>query len=79
MSRYQTSIIWLGLILITLNLIANISEFKSVIFGGPSGNGSNPGSVPVPNPASSNPPMAPGPMNPVVGSPSQPTPPQNMV
>ena len=78
MTRYQTSIIWLGLILVVLNLITNIGEFKSMIFGGPSGNGGNPGSVPAPNPANSNPPQAPGTMNPVVGNPPQPTPPQNM-
>jgi hypothetical protein len=36
MSKYQTSIIWLGLILIALNVIVNLSEFKSVLFNGPS-------------------------------------------
>lgn len=79
MTRYQSSIIWLGLILIVLNLIAHIGEFKSIIFNGPSGNGGNPGTGPTPNPPSSSPPLSPGPMNPIVGNQSQPTPPQNMV
>lgn len=79
MTRYQTSIIWLGLILILLNLVANMGEFKSVIFGGPSGNGGNGGTGPTPNPSNNNPPLAPGPMNPIVGPTTQPTPPKNLV
>lgn len=79
MTRYQTSIIWLGLILIVLNLVVNIGEFKSVIFGGPGGNGGGGNTGPTPNPTNNNPPLAPGPMNPIVGNPAQPTPTQNMV
>jgi hypothetical protein len=36
MNRYQTNIIWLGLILIALNLVVNLAEVKSVIFNGAS-------------------------------------------
>lgn len=39
MNRYQVNIIWLGLILIALNIIVNLSELKSVIFGGGNGSG----------------------------------------
>lgn len=77
MNRYQTNIIWLGLILIALNIIVNIGEFKRVLFGGPSGNAGNSGPVITPP---KNPPVAPGPMNPIITSPNiQPTPNQNMV
>lgn len=34
MSKAQNTVIWLGLILITLNLLVNIGELKSVLFGG---------------------------------------------
>lgn len=77
MTRYQTNIIWLGLILIVLNIIVNIGEFKSILFGGPSGNGGNTGSGVTPP---QHPPLAPGPMNPIVTTPNiQPTPSQNLV
>lgn len=77
MTRYQTNIIWLGLILIVLNIIVNLGDVKSVLFGGPSGNGGNNGSG---IPPASHPPVAPGPMNPIVTTPNiQPTPPKNMV
>lgn len=38
MNRYQTSILWLGLILVALNLIVNFAEVKSVITTGASTN-----------------------------------------
>lgn len=73
MTRYQTSIIWLGLILITLNIIVNLGTFKSVLFGGPGGNGNgSPNPVTPPN---RNPPLAPGMINPIIGNnPNQQTP-----
>jgi hypothetical protein len=55
MNSYQTNIIWLGLILIALNLIVHIGEVKSVIFNGATGSGSSPGS--------SGNVLAPGPLN----------------
>jgi len=42
-NKYQQNIIWLGLILIVLNLVVNIGEFKSVLFGTPAGDGSTSG------------------------------------
>jgi hypothetical protein len=58
MTRQQSTVIWLGLILVTLNLIVNIAEVKAVIFGGsaakPAGKpaaGNNAAAVPQPNPA----------------------------
>jgi hypothetical protein len=39
MNKYQTNVLWLGLILITLNVIVNIGTFKSVLFSGPSNTG----------------------------------------
>jgi hypothetical protein len=33
MSKYQSNIIWLGLIMIVLNIAVHMSEVKSVIFG----------------------------------------------
>jgi len=33
MTRYQSDILWLGLILIALNIVVNISGFKTLIFG----------------------------------------------
>lgn len=78
MNRYQTSIIWLGLILIALNIIVNLGTFKSVLFGGPSGNGNgNPNGV---TPPTKNPTLAPGVMNPIITTPNiQPTPPNQLV
>lgn len=32
MNSYQTNIIWLGLILVLLNIVVNATEFKAVIF-----------------------------------------------
>lgn len=65
MSRYQQNILWLGLILITLNIIVNYNEFKAIIFGGgPSGDAGGTSSIPAPSnttpPATNNPVMAPG-------------------
>lgn len=57
MTRYQSSIIWLGLILIALNVIVEIGQFKSVLFGGPSGNAG--GKPSVPTPSNKTPPAAP--------------------
>jgi len=37
MNTYQVNIIWLGLILIVLNLAVNLGEVKSVLFGTSSG------------------------------------------
>jgi hypothetical protein len=54
MSKAQSSVIWLGLVLVTLNLIIHIGEIKSVIFGGSGGSASapaqNPGSNATPAP-----------------------------
>ena len=36
MNKYQQNILWLGLILIALNIVVNIGEFKSVILTGAS-------------------------------------------
>lgn len=33
MTRYQVDIIWLGLILVALNIIVNFSQVKSVLSG----------------------------------------------
>lgn len=35
MTRDQETILWLGLILVALNLIVHIGDFKKVLFGGP--------------------------------------------
>jgi hypothetical protein len=35
MNQQQTTIMWLGIILIALNLVINIGELKSVIFNEP--------------------------------------------
>lgn len=35
MTRDQETILWLGLILVALNVIVHLSDFKAVIFGGP--------------------------------------------
>jgi hypothetical protein len=52
MTRNQTTILWLGLILIGLNLIIRLGDFKAVIFGSP---------APAnPAPTTGNPPLAPG-------------------
>lgn len=61
MTRYQNSIIWLGLILIALNVIVNIGSFKAVLFGGPSGNAGASASVKPPSNSNTNPstPLAP--------------------
>jgi hypothetical protein len=32
MNSYQVNIVWLGLILITLNVVVHLGEFKSVLF-----------------------------------------------
>jgi hypothetical protein len=62
MSRYQRDIIWIGLILIVLNIIVNIGDVKSIIFGGPSGNApAKPtGPTPVPSTPKPSPAIAPG-------------------
>lgn len=82
MTRDQQNIIWLGLILIALNIIVNLADFKTVIFNKDSGPAGNAGaSAPVPTPGNSNPPVAPGPMSPIYGNGNQPqnTPPSVMV
>jgi len=68
MTRDQTSILWLGLILIALNIILNLAEFKSVIFG--SGSAAPSDNAPSGN---SNAPLAPGAPPPRV-APGQPQP-----
>lgn len=35
MNSSQTTILWLGLILVALTVVVNISDFKSLLFGGP--------------------------------------------
>jgi hypothetical protein len=57
MTRQQSTVIWLGLVLVAFNLIIHIGEIKSVIFGKGAANTpaaapkQNPGSNAVPNPA----------------------------
>jgi hypothetical protein len=51
MTKAQSTVIWLGLVLVTLNLIIHIGEIKSVIFGGTSAT-STPASTPAQNPGS---------------------------
>lgn len=34
MSRYQNTILWLGLVLIALNLVIHIADIKALLFGG---------------------------------------------
>ena len=74
MTRQQTTVLWLGLILIFLNIIVHIGDVKGVIFGQKSAN----------PPKTTNPPpagnagkgvLAPGPLSPS----AQPTPAQVMV
>lgn len=36
MTRQQTTVIWLGLVLVAFNILLHISELKSVIFAGAS-------------------------------------------
>ena len=68
MSRQQTTVIWLGLVLIALNLVIHISDLKSMLFGGSTGKTQgNPvqppqGQLPTPPHA-----VAPGPLNGIVG------------
>lgn len=40
MTRDQTTVIWLGLLLVVLNLVVNIGQVKQIIFG--SGSSSSP-------------------------------------
>jgi hypothetical protein len=45
-SKQQSTVIWLGIVIIALNLVVNASEIKSVIFSGgskPSGGSSSSG------------------------------------
>jgi hypothetical protein len=34
MTRYQNTVIWLGLVLIALNLVIHIADLKHLLFGG---------------------------------------------
>jgi hypothetical protein len=61
MSQHQTTVIWLGLVLIALNLILNLAELKSVIFSGSTGGGSGGGSHGITIPLD---PFLPGPLSP---------------
>lgn len=74
MTRQQNTVLWLGLILIFLNIVVHIGDVKSVIFKQHSG----PANITNPPPANTgnsinpqNPPIAPGPLSPN----AQPTPP----
>lgn len=83
MTRDQQNVIWIGLILIALNIVVNLGQFKATVFGkGPTGDASNQTPQTLPAPGTSNPPVAPGPMNPTFGgngnAPQQ-TPPSVMV
>lgn len=49
MTNHQSTVIWLGLILVTLNLIINAGEIKSVLFGGGNSSSSNPVNQPQGN------------------------------
>lgn len=63
MTRDQQSVIWLGLILIALNIIVNLGQFKATIFNkGPAGNPATPSNGPTPGPSTPNT-LAPGPLN----------------
>lgn len=55
MTRQQTTVLWLGIILIGLNIVVHIADVKAVIFGGkaPAAKTSSP-------PPTVNPPLAPG-------------------
>lgn len=75
MTRQQTTVLWLGLILIFLNIVVHIGDVKSVIFKQTSG----PAKVTNPPPAQTGNSVSPG--NPPTGVPNpapnaQPTPPQ---
>jgi hypothetical protein len=56
MTPKQTTVIWLGLVLVGLNLVIHIADIKAVIFGGPAAPAA-PTTQPKPNP-----PLAPGPL-----------------
>jgi hypothetical protein len=78
MTKDQQSIIWLGLIVIALNIIVNLSEFKTVLFNkGPAGNAG--AATPVPSPGTSKTPAASGVTNLPSGNNPQQTPPSVMV
>lgn len=53
MTKAQSTVIWLGLVLVAFNLIIHIGEIKSVIFGGAApapAPAQNPGSNAIPTP-----------------------------
>ena len=76
MNQYQVNIIWLGLILIALNIIINFSELKSVLGG--SATSSSSGSSGSSASQSQQNVIAPGQLNPIITS-SQVTPNQVLV
>lgn len=69
MTRDQQSVIWIGLILIALNLVVNRAQVKATIFnkGGPTGDASKTTPPSIPPKGPSTPSVAPGPMNPIYG------------
>lgn len=68
MTNHQSTVIWLGLVLIALNVVVHIADLKTVLFGsGSSSSSSSAGQAQssAPSGASTTPPnvLAPGPLN----------------
>ena len=65
MTKQQNTVIWLGLVLIALNLVIHISDLKTLLFGG-NVSGKTEGNVNQPPQGQSNTPpnvLAPGPLD----------------
>jgi hypothetical protein len=66
-SNHQSTVIWLGLVLIALNVVIHIADLKTVLFGTASTTNTTPSQAktPAPSGTTTTPPnvLAPGPLN----------------